>query len=88
MGGRMAKKSPDPKPRGRRPNEQKTELPPRLNIYWTSADLRDWAERHIATEQAAGRMPMRTEDGRRYGVTHLIMGLVEKYRATVEKRTK
>lgn len=63
-------------PAGRPPKPDKQPLPPKLSIYWESAELRDAVEDFILKQQAADKLPRKTARGQRYGVSHYVMEAV------------
>jgi len=65
-------------PPGRPPNPDKQPLPPKLSIYWESAELRDAVEDFILQQQAAGKLARKTPRGQRYGVSHYVMDAIRK----------
>lgn len=63
-------------PPGRPPKADKQPLPPKLSIYWESAELRDSVEDFILQQQAVDKLPRKTARGQRYGVSHYVMEAV------------
>lgn len=59
------------------PEDERQPLPPKLGIYWESAELRDAVEDFIVQEQAAGRLPKRIPRGQKYGISHFVMAAIK-----------
>jgi hypothetical protein len=56
-----------------KPSEDKQPLPPKLGIYWESAELKDAVERFIMAAQMENRLPRTQPNGRRWWVTQFLM---------------